>query len=102
MYSKQNGYIFIFILIFLQVGVLLSCYAYTQAITHFKLADQSLRQTKKIVLANAVLDEVAISLSQRDNACMVAPLAPEALMQQSFTWWQAVACGGELHATSYY
>lgn len=92
---SNQGFIFIYVLIFLQLGVLFSYYSYHSLITQLKIIERNAEQIKKINFAKKMLNEVSLT-----SYCYITLTSLDDLKNKPLTWWQQSSCQTNDH--SYY
>jgi len=102
--NKNQGFILLPLLIFMQIYILLGLTALRNALLSEKIHAQEQARRALANQGKIILNDIAAALRNHTvsaSACMVAPLPASQIRQKSFEWWASFACQGSSESYRY-
>lgn len=89
--KKHQGYILLFVLLFLQAFSALSLYTLSTLTSSIKITRHRQQKHQHLLIAKKILEKIEYDLPVHPPACFVE-ISPVTWVDRSESWWQQVAC----------
>lgn len=100
--KKNQGFVMLIVLLFMQVSVLLSLYALESSTLEMKMGHAIFQRTVTISTLDTVLKTLESEIQTTLPNCMIPQTLSSRLVKQPLTWWQTQSCSGNFQAIRYY
>ncbi len=100
--QSERGFVFISILIFLQIFSLLSMYELLAAANMMKRIGEQEQHEKYVLTADQCLKELEAGMPHSIPACIIQTIPSAELARKPLTWWQQHTCHANSHQIQYY
>lgn len=101
-YHKQNGFIILVVLVFMQIFILLNWYAIENIVLLLRESKNSVEQERIYEKANHILSRAESSVISHSPECVIPIMYSSQMVRQPLTWWAAKSCSGNFQGFKYY
>ena len=99
---RQNGFVLLLVLIFLQIFTLMSLSSLRQILMHVKLLGAIWQRQELTINAENLLSDIENQLKNSKPICIIRPISTTKIIQAPAQWWAAKSCVGNFKTFKYY
>lgn len=101
-YPKQNGFVILLVLVFMQIVVLLNWYAVENIFLLEKFSKNAVLHELLYYQAQKQLSYAESSLMSRLPDCIIPVIDSNKMLLKPLSWWTEKSCSGNFQSVQYY
>lgn len=99
---RAHGFVFLTVLIFLQLFSLMGLYGLMHSATTIKINQHSWQREMDLFTAQHILHELEENFLHGNITCVIHRISATTLIYQPVSWWQQYACRDHANEIEYY